>query len=155
MKKAIFLLSGFYTGFVSSLSFALVPDPIPCVRNLETTFFRSEIVYQALSLYEIPQGLWDPINIDLQNRSRKVLDRMKEKTARMVPNPIEYPMQRVPTAQILIEILHEVYYETMVTYQVNEQPTADLIFNYILGKQAYRFLECFGPGVKDMLPKTY
>lgn len=155
MQKMIFILLGMISFIIPFYSFALVPDPVPCVRDLELTFFRTDLVFQALSLYDIPQGLWDPISGDLKIRSRQVLDRMKKKTARMVPNPIEYPLQRIPTAKILLNVLHEVYLETMVYYQVNEQPTADLIFDYIFAKQGKRFEECFGPEVKELLPKTY
>src|ERR1700730_12721094 len=79
----------------------VVPDPIPCVKELELHFFPEHLVSQALSLYNVRQELWLPIYQSLKSRTFEVPERMNMRTSYMVPNPIEYPMQRGPTAKIL------------------------------------------------------
>lgn len=128
----------------------VVPDPIACLMDLETHFFVEPIVNQGLSLYDIRQELWIPINISLQQKSRTVPDRMKKETAFMVPNPIEYPMQRLPTATILKKVLFEVFLEAMDDYWVNERPRSDNIFAYIFSQQFPRFTACFGEEVREL-----
>lgn len=122
----------------------VVPDPIACVKNLELNFFEEKIVYQGLNFYGIRQELWSLIYQMLRRKSTEVPGRMKRKTAFMVPNPIEYPMQKGLTAKILKEVLFEVFLETMRFYQLNERPTADFVFDYIFARQLSNFVNCFG-----------
>lgn len=122
----------------------VVPDPIACVKDLETHFFDEFIVNRGLSLYDIRQELWVPINASLQRKSLEVPERMKKRTARMVPNPIEYPLQRVKTAKILKDLLFEVFLEAMRENWSNERPTADFVFDYIYTQQLPNFVRCFG-----------
>jgi hypothetical protein len=121
----------------------VVPDPIACVVELETRFFVSSIVNQGLSLYRVRQELWMPINESLRQRSLEVPDRMKKKTAYMVPNPLEYPMQKAATAKILKEVLFEVFTEALRENYVTGG-TVDLIFEYIFNEQLPNFIKCFG-----------
>lgn len=132
----------------------VVPDTIPCVRDLETTFFPEYIVSQGLSMYGIRQELWLQINLSLQHKSSSIPDRMKVKTAYMVPNPIEYPMQKGPTAKILKGVLYEVFLESMKEFYVNDQPRASLIFDYIFSQQLSRFVRCFGEEANELAPKS-
>lgn len=131
---------------------AVNPDRVACVYDLEVNFFQESLVTQALSLYPIPQGLWGKITATLRTKSQTIPDRMKRVTANMVPNPIEYPMQKFETAQILKKVLMDVFYETMIKYQVNERPTADFIFDYIFTQQMPNFIRCFGEEVRVMAP---
>lgn len=133
---------------------AVVPDPVPCVLDIETHFFVETIVNQGLSLYNVRQELWLPINQRLQVKNLEVPERMKRRTAFMVPNPIEYPMQMAATAKLLKEVLFEVLFETLREYHVAERPTAALIFNYIFNEQFPNFVRCFGPEVEALRPKS-
>lgn len=130
---------------------SVVPDRVPCVSILETHFFVEPIVNQALSLYNIRQELWLPINEILQAKSAQVPERMKRKTAHMVPNPIEYPMQRAMTAKILKDVLFEVFREALRVYHVDDK--AEHAFNYIFREQLPQFVRCFGPEAKKLEPK--
>jgi hypothetical protein len=132
---------------------SVAPDRIPCFVDLETLFFNEYIVNQGLNLYNIRQELWLPINQLLQRKSAEVPERMKRRTAFMVPNPIEYPMQKGPTAKILKEVLFEVFLEAMRDYNANERPTADFIFDYIFTEQLPNFVRCFGEEAKKLKPK--
>ena len=142
----------FYVPWIWGLP-TVVPDRIPCFVDLETLFFNEYIVNQGLSLYSIRQELWVPINGALKRKSSEVPERMKMRTAFMVPNPIEYPMQRGLTAKILKEVLFEVFLEVMREYQANERPTADFVFDYIFTEQLPNFVKCFGEEALKLKPK--
>lgn len=131
-------------------SFGYAPDPVPCLLELETHFFRSEIVIQALSFYNIPQGMWDPILSDLQDRSASVPNRMRKITAKMVPNPLEYPLQKEAAARVLKEALYSVYKEVMIENLMTEQPTMDLIFEYIFTRRIAALEACLGKQVEKL-----
>jgi hypothetical protein len=121
--------------------------------DLELHFFEERYLKQGLSTYEIRQELWNPIFFALQKRSLQVRERMKRKTAYLVPNPLEYPIQREAVAKLLLAVLFEVFQEVMRFYYVNERPTADFVFDYVLSKQMPKFIRCFGPGVVKLVPK--
>lgn len=140
-----------YSSMGSALP-TVVPDPVPCVIELETHFFTELIVNQALSLYNVRQELWLSINEGLQQRNLEVPERMKRRTAFMVPNPIEYPMQRAATAKILKEVLSEVLYEVLRENYIFDQAVATLIFDYIFTQQLPNFVRCFGPAAKQLQP---
>lgn len=131
----------------------VVPDPILCVKNLELNFFEEKILYQGLNFYGIRQELWSLIYQMLRRKSTEVPVRMKRKTAFMVPNPIEYPMQKGLTAKILKEVLFEVFLETMRFYQLNERPIADFVFDYIFARQLPLFVSCFGKEAEKLRTK--
>jgi hypothetical protein len=131
----------------------VVPDPIPCVTDLELKFFEETYLKQGLSAYGFRQELWNPVWLSLQKKSLEVPERMKRRTAYLVPNPLEYPMQREEAAKVLLSVLFEVFQEVMRFYYVNERPTADFVFNYIFSKQMPNLVRCFGPEVMKLEQK--
>jgi len=134
----------FFITLISPFIWSVNPDPVACVNSLETNFFEPHLVNKAFSSYQIPQALWTPLTQSLATNSLSVPDRMKKRTEGMVPNPIEYPLQKEQTAAILKEVLFEVFLETMRQYQVNERPTADFVFDYIFSNQRAAWSHCFG-----------
>lgn len=138
--------------FFSCLFFNNISAQSACLDDLELNFFEAGLVHQSLSIYRIPQGLWSPISQDLTTRSTQIPVRMHKATARMVPNPLSYPMQKGIVAKILKEILQDVFYETMSKYQVNERPTADFAFDYIFAEQLPKFINCFGEEARKLAP---
>jgi len=127
-------------------------DPSDCYKDLQLNFFQEELVYQALSIYRIPQGLWARISGDLKSRSSQIPGRMRQATARLVPNPLDYPMQKEFASKLLKKTLMNVFYETMSQYQVNERPTADFAFDYIFAQQLPKFIDCFGENARKLAP---
>lgn len=115
-----------------------------CYEELQTHFFERNLVLQALSLYQIPQGLWEKISQTLELKSYQISNKIKKMTSRLVPNPLDYPMQKEAAAQLLYQVLKDTLYETMTEYQVNERPTSDFVFDYIFERQFSKFLSCFG-----------
>jgi len=152
MHFSLWIIGALFYSFQVVAFPTVVPDPIPCLRELETHFFMDSIVIQGLSLYNIRQELWQPIVESLQRRSLEVPERMKRRTAYMVPNPIEYPLQRAVTAKILKEVLLEVFMEAMRENYANERPTADLVFDYIFTEQLPNFIRCFGSEAAKLKP---
>jgi hypothetical protein len=139
---------------VLSKGWSFVQDPNPCLRNLQQNFFREAVVTEALSFYNIPQGLWVPINNDLKVASARVPEQMKRMTSRMVPNPLEYPFQREVVAKLLKQALFEAFLSAMTNNNMVERPTVDMIFDYIFYRQAPFLISCLGEdAVKDLIPK--
>lgn len=120
----------------------VIPDTPPCLFALETEFFRQELVYQAFNLYQIPQGLWVPIYEDLRTKSLSVPQRMKQKTALMVHNPIEYPLQKQATWKILKIVLFTLFDEVMRDYRIFSSAKIEGIFSYLVDKQAIMLKNC-------------
>ena len=130
----------------------VVPEPNKCMSSLERNFFNNHVVSEALSYYYIRQELWDLIVKDLAKRSETIPARMKKKTAFMVPNPIEFPMQNEVTSKILRDVFREVYLETMTAFQLNIEPVVSYIFDYILTENIPFFVQCFGPEAAKLQP---
>lgn len=152
MKKYYLFVWILYCITKPSISYSLVMDPSPCFRDLQLHFFQLNIVADALSLYTIPQGVWNPVVRRLQVKSLEVPDRLRAKTAGIIRNPIAYPMEKTAAAQILKATLFEVFLETLQEFQVQEQPTANLMFDYILSRQQDKFINCFGEGARILIP---
>ncbi len=144
------LLAAFFYFFQIGALPTVVPDPIPCVEKLQTNFFLENLVNQGLSLYDVRQELWAPIRVVLQQKSLEVPDRMKRQTAFMVPNPLEYPMQRGAVAKILKAVLSDVFRETIEQVDPASKLYANAIFEYIFAARLPAFVDCFGPEAKTL-----
>lgn len=142
------------------LTCSFVQDPSPCLKNMQLHFFETTRVNEVLNFYQIPQEYWSPIVIEIQLRSVEVPGRMKQKTNRMVPNPIEYPMNRNQAAKLLKETLYEVFSESIRASSTTQhgrlplqESTIELMFNYLFYKQMPKLIACFGPTVQELVPK--
>lgn len=149
--KRIVLLILLISSSLHSLP-TVVPEPNKCIAQLERNFFNNHVVSEALSYYNIRQELWDLIVKDLAKRTETIPARMKRKTAFMVPNPIEFPIQNEVAAKILRDVFWEAYLETMVAFQLNIEPTVSYIFDYILTENIPVFVQCFGPEAATLQP---
>lgn len=132
---------------------AFVPDRSRCFDDLQLHFFREQIVNEALSVYIVPQGLWSPINRDLRAMSVEIPSRMKQISLRMIPNPLEFPIDRFEAAKIFKLALYQVFVKVMRRYYVTEHPTIEEIFDYVFAKEAARLIACFGPEVQELIPE--
>jgi hypothetical protein len=90
------------------------------------------------------------MNARLRQKNLEVPERMKIHTAYMIPNPIEYPINRVATAKILKAVLLEVFLEVMREYYYTDQVESEKIFDYIFSERLPDFVKCFGPEVKKL-----
>lgn len=148
-RMNLYFLFGSFAFMASFLS-AVVPDPIPCVMDLETHFFSPQIVNQALSFYHVREELWPLINKELEEKNKEVPRLMIKWTANMVPNPIEYPMQKLQTAEVLKKVLFSLFQEILAKYYVDRVGVTAPAFNYIFEQQKDRFIFCFGEEVQKM-----
>lgn len=129
---------------------AVAPDRIPCVEELEVHFFSPPLVNQALNFYQVRQELWPLINNELEERSKAVPRLMIEASANMVPNPIEYPMQKRKTAELLKKVLFKLFEDVLTKNYANKAGVTTPAFNYVFEQQKDRFVHCFGPEVEQM-----
>ena len=128
--------------FLPWSSEGVIPDTPPCLLRLETAFFQQEPLYQAFSFYQVPQGLWEPLYESLQAKSPSIPERMKQKTAYMVPNPIEYPLQKQATWKILKIVLYTLFEEVMHSYHISQSAIIEGVFNYLVEKQGAAIQDC-------------
>lgn len=124
-----------------------------CMPALERDFYQEEVVYKAFSFYNIPQGLWVPIYLDLQQRSLQIDGVLKGQTANMVRNPLEYPYDAEAARALLKSALYHVMIESFTEstalfpqnpFYIGPEELQNM-FDYIYGKQRHKFIECFGP----------
>lgn len=124
-----------------------------CMQALEQDFFQADLVYKAFSFYNIPQGLWVPLYLDLQQQSQLIDAELKRITANMVPNPIEYPYNADEARKLLKSALRTAFLQAFIDTSALFSQNAFYIgsnemhnmFDYIYGKQHHKFIECFGP----------
>ena len=142
------------------LTTSFVQDPSPCLKDLQLHFFETSRVNEVLSMYQVRQELWNPIVLDLQFRTLEVPEIMKRMTNRMVPNPIEYPMNKFETARLLKTSLLQVFRESLKETNATQrglihvqESTIDLMFNYLLYKKLPKLIDCFGPKVQELVPQ--
>lgn len=124
---------------------AVAPERVPCVENLQIHFFVDSLVNQSLSFYDVRQELWVPINEELREKSKEIPAMMIKKTARLVPNPLEYPMQKFETAKLLKETLFDVFSSVLHKYNVDEAWRIEAAFNTLFLQRRAAFVDCFGP----------
>lgn len=138
-----------FFSFLLYLIFSLEVGALPTVVidhasdfiEIENEFFRPGLVSQALCLYGVREELWVPICHRLKDKSLNIIRMMKQRTAFMVPNPIEFPLNRNETPLILKEVLFEIFDETMFYYGVDQKPIVNFIFEYILMRQKFLLLK--------------
>lgn len=153
MKRLIFSIAMIISLGFSSIILGQDDDPTKCMLALEKSFFQYDVVSVMLSLYQIPQGVWEPLILDLQKKALSVNQRMKKKVANDVPNPLEYPVNKEAARQLLKETLYDVFLEALNestllnvqnAFSLSDQLISDM-FEYIYNQQESKFIDCFGP----------
>jgi hypothetical protein len=129
----------------SSFAHAFNDEP-DCFKRLKTTFFDKDLVYQALSMHNMAQSQWESIYIKLQGRVQNVPQLLAEKTARMIPSPLDYPFQVKQAEDLLFQILFDVFNQAVQESQITKNSsTIRGMFNYIRDQQIRRLEACLGP----------
>lgn len=152
MKRKLFLMIWILLMAVPLLAFA-ERDMRRCMQALEQDFYQPDLVYKAFSFYNIPQGLWMPLYLDLQQKSLQIDGILKSNTANMVPNPLEYPYDPQAARELLKSALYDAMIQsfTQSTALFSQNPfyigsdELQNMFDYIYEKQRHKFIECFGP----------
>lgn len=125
-----------------------------CYRELKTTFFRSEIVAQAFSLYTVDQGQWVLIINKLRDRTRDVPSRIQAEAQRMRPNPLDYPFQPKEADQLLMDALLHIFTIALNESNITDPRVIREMFEYIREQQLPRLSECYGVPIKDLKRET-
>lgn len=106
-------------------------DTPPCMRELEIDFFKIELLSQALSLYDVPQGQWTPIYQDLISRSQTVPYRVREKAKAYEKNPLDFPFNGEEAKKLLRQSLEEVFIEVLEDNDVSDRGAIVEMFNFL------------------------
>lgn len=130
-------------------SIAANADAPPCYKNIESNFFRPELVSEALSLHSVPQSNWALINTELQHELKRVPMMVKERANKMQPNPFGTPFQPQAAVEVLRQVLFEVFSSTLTTFNITNQQKIEEMFQYIRQRQSQRMLSCFGQEIEQ------
>lgn len=134
---------------IGSLSLPLnAQDASPaCYRQMQTTFFRSDIVAQALALHNVNQGLWLFIAQDLHRLSSQIPAMIQARARALRPNPLS-PFDPNRAIEILEQSLLSIFMSVMQSYKYKisssniNNDTILRIFNYIWLQQQNGILQC-------------
>lgn len=121
-------------------------DEPACFKELKTSFFQTNLVYEALSMHNVAQNQWPVITQKLQLRSKWVPAMVKERADRMRPNPLDYPFNPLQADEILSQVLLEIFYQVLHESWSNANPYNDNdiknMFRYIRTQQKDRLKAC-------------
>lgn len=117
MKNLIISIA--LTGALLALSAPLMSDDASplCYKQIQTTFFKPQLVIQALGTYNIDQSLWRFINSDLQNSMGSVPGMVQAEAQLKIPNPLAPPFNNDEAFKILQRVLYRVFYSVVIKYQ--------------------------------------
>lgn len=135
----------FFFVFLFSSSALMGWDDSPsCFKELQLSFFKEKYVSEAMSLHSIYQSQWRVVVYQLSAISREIPQITKLRASRMYRNPIDYPFQPGPAAELLSTIFYEIFHKIMNDHNiVNEADIADM-FNFIVRSNANLIKACFG-----------
>lgn len=132
-------------------------DEKPCFQELQTSFFRPDLVMEALSLHAVVQNQWMLINQKLKEKSQGVPSLLKERARQMElngeRNPLLYPFQPAGADKLLNQILMEIFISVLNESNVTNPPfNIKAMFDYIRNKQADRIKACLGLDTEESMP---
>lgn len=142
MRKVLFALTILcaWNGGIA----AYVAEP-RCVQDLAVNFFSPDLVRQALSLRNVPQGGWNPIINQLSTASHSIPQIMHAKVSRYVYNPLDTLAQQKIALQILQETLFDTFVSVMrnnnYAILLNQEDFRDL-FDFIWKNQLRNIRTC-------------
>lgn len=131
---------------------AVFNDESPCFKDLQTNFFRADIVMEALSLQGVVQNQWVLITQKLNESSRNVPQLLKHKADALElagqVNPLLYPFQPEGADRLLNGILMQIFINVLRESNVTDENMIREMYAYIRNKQSDRLKACYGEEVK-------
>lgn len=127
----------------------LMGEASMCYRDIEKDFFQEVFVNQALSIHNVSQSTWKPINIKLRENTRRVPELVKQRVATLRRDPFKSPFQPDVAGDVLRYALFEVFSSTLAEFNVTNGSDVSEMFRYLRERQQARFVACFGPGEID------
>jgi hypothetical protein len=125
--------------------YGVVPS---CYQAIERNFFQQKYVMEALAMHDVPQSAWIPLSSEIQTRARQVSGLVRDKASHMTPNPFNAPFQAEAVGRILQSALTQTLATSLATYNIYDPQIAREMFEYIRGRQAREWDECFPPEKK-------
>jgi len=122
-------------------------DIPPCYRDMQTTFFKPELVSQAISTrvgYYQQQNTWILITQELTRRSQNIPQIVKFKADQFRPSPLEFPFNAQLASQILFDTQYELFSSVLKSYGINDDTDITAMFNFIRGSQEPMLRQCLG-----------
>lgn len=129
--------------FFPMVCFAWTDAP-SCLYEIQTRFFPHDIARQSFDLYYIFQSQWDPILTGLDEESKAVPSRMREKARLMHPNPLEHPYDPEKTKELLLAIEYEVFRTVLIRNYFYNLQAIQGMFDFIVSKQMGKIDACLG-----------
>jgi hypothetical protein len=92
----------------------------------------------------VSQSAWTEINRVLKQNSGVIAGRVRDRAARMNPNPFDTPFQAQDASKVLQEVLLDYFTETLRGFNIIDPTEIREMFNYIKEQQSDKFVRCFG-----------
>lgn len=129
---------------------ALDRSPL-CYRQIQTTFFREDLLTAALGLYLVDQSMWNGIYQDLQLNAQRVPALVQWRAKATNPNPLDPIFDPQGATKVLQDSLYEVFYGVMQFYAASSNNIIDRntvlgIFNYLWQQQYNSIAPCLKNG---------
>lgn len=149
LQKSGRLLVILTIGILSPFCLSAYYDEPQCYKEIQTHFFQSDLVGQALSLYSktIYQNQWGLITRRLQERSKNIPAILKSRAASMERNPLEYPFEPDIAAALLQEVLLQQFKQVLSESNFTNERAIKDMFAYIRRGQSEKFKACLGEEV--------
>lgn len=113
LNKIVFSAVALWTGLSATFSVESAGNPPPCYEQLQTTFFRQDLLTTALGIYLIDQSVWTGIYNDLLIGSQHVPRLVQEIARSSNPNPLYPAFEPNGAARILQQALFTIFQSVM------------------------------------------
>lgn len=120
-----------------------------CYKQLELDFFYEPYLDETFSMHYIDQGDWNAIYRDLKFNVQGIHSVIWANGAKLgVNNPLDYPFQPIPAAQLMLQALYKVFVQTLHGHNITNDNDIYNMFAYVINKQEGRLTSCFGQPIK-------
>lgn len=119
-----------------------------CIQYLQNKFVSYSQLAQALSFFRVSQSQWVPISDGMKSKMRELNKRVKEKAARIKPNPLN-PFDPKKARELLKNELYTILYESMLLSNYPSEAGIGEILNYLITKQPPSYSLCFFEPVEE------
>lgn len=117
---------------------------LQCTSRIAEQFFPLNITTKALSLYDIPQSQWTPINNELKKISGKMRTLLESKASLLSPNPFHSENMQLEAFVIMREVLFEQFALAVRQMFYADDDTLRQMFVYISMQHLAELKLCFG-----------
>lgn len=120
-----------------------------CYKDIEKNFFNENLVNQALALHNISQSNWSLINQSLRENSKDISRVVRQRAAKMNPNPFDSPFRPLIAAKLLNQVQFEIFSSTLAAFGVANSEQVKEMFLFIRTSHGQKLIACFGAEVME------